>query len=59
MTDEERLSEFPVRVDRNVYPRPEYRYPNVKIGVTYKDSIADFFSTFGLFIKVNTSFYTV
>ena len=42
MTDEERLSEFPVRVDRNVYPRPEYRYPDVKIGLTYKDSIADF-----------------
>ena len=35
-------SKFPVRVDRNVYPRPEYRFPNVKIGTTYKDSVADF-----------------
>jgi arylsulfatase A-like enzyme len=33
---------FPNRVDRNVYPRPEYRFPNVKIGLTYKDSVADF-----------------
>jgi len=35
-------TEFPVRVDRNVYPRPEYRFPDVKIGLTYKDSTADF-----------------
>jgi arylsulfatase len=34
--------EFPVKVDRNVYPRPEYRFPDVKIGTTYKDSVADF-----------------
>jgi len=34
--------EFPVKVDRNVYPRPEYRFPDVKIGLTYKDSVADF-----------------
>jgi len=34
--------EFPVRVDRNVYPRPEYRFPDVKIGMTYVDSVADF-----------------
>jgi hypothetical protein len=34
--------EFPLRVDRNVYPRPEYRFPDVKIGVTYQDSVADF-----------------
>src|SRR5215467_4488979 len=33
---------FPVKVDRNVYPRPEYRFPDVKIGLTYKDSTADF-----------------
>ena len=33
---------FPNRVDRNVYPRPEYRFPDVKIGLTYKDSLADF-----------------
>jgi arylsulfatase A-like enzyme len=35
-------SDFPRKVDRNMYPRPEYRYPNAKIGVTYKDSVADF-----------------
>jgi arylsulfatase len=35
-------SGFPVKVDRNVYPRPEYRFPGVKIGLTYKDSTADF-----------------
>jgi len=33
---------FPIKVDRNVYPRPEYRFPDVKIGLTYKDSVADF-----------------
>ena len=35
-------SEFPRKVDRNMYPRPEYRYPNAKIGVTWKDSASDF-----------------
>jgi arylsulfatase len=35
-------AEFPVKIDRNVYPRPEYRFPDVKIGLTYKDSTADF-----------------
>ena len=35
-------SDFPRKVDRNMYPRPEYRYPNAKIGVTYKDSVSDF-----------------
>lgn len=34
--------EFPIKVDRNVYPRPEYRYPNAKIGSYAKDSVADF-----------------
>ncbi|RYZ42838.1 MAG: arylsulfatase [Myxococcaceae bacterium] len=33
---------FPRRVDRNVYPRPEYRFPKARIGLTYKDSKADF-----------------
>jgi arylsulfatase A-like enzyme len=33
---------FPKRVDRNVYPRPDYRFPNVKIGLTYQDSQPDF-----------------
>ncbi|CAM3269845.1 arylsulfatase [Corallococcus sp. ZKHCc1 1396] len=33
---------FPRRVDRNVYPRPEYRFPKTRIGLTYKDSRADF-----------------
>jgi arylsulfatase len=35
-------TEFPARVDRNVYPRPEYRYPDAKISTTYADSVADF-----------------
>src|SRR5262245_41201880 len=35
-------AEFAVKIDRNVYPRPEYRFPDVKIGLTYKDSTADF-----------------
>jgi hypothetical protein len=34
--------EFRVGVDRNVYSRPEYRFPDVKIGLTYKDPAADF-----------------
>ena len=34
--------EFPSRVDVNVYPKPEWRFPNAKIGMTYKDSEADF-----------------
>src|SRR5262245_43788801 len=33
---------FPVKVNESVYPPPEYRYPNAKIGVTYKDSTPDF-----------------
>ena len=35
-------AEFPVRVDRNVYPRPEYRHADAKISTTYTDSAADF-----------------
>jgi arylsulfatase len=34
--------QFPTKVDRNVYPRPEYSFPNAKIGLTYKDSKPDF-----------------
>jgi arylsulfatase A-like enzyme len=33
---------FPNRVDRNVYPRPEYRFADARIGTTYEESIADF-----------------
>jgi arylsulfatase len=33
---------FPKKVGNNVYPRPEYCYPDVKIGLTWKDSVADF-----------------
>src|SRR5262245_16893201 len=33
---------FPVKVDRNHYPQPEYRYPNAKISTTFKDSTPDF-----------------
>jgi arylsulfatase A-like enzyme len=35
-------SEFPNKVDRNVYPRPEHRFPDAKISATYNDSVADF-----------------
>jgi len=35
-------NDFPTRVDRNVYPSPEYRYANAKISTTYADSIPDF-----------------
>jgi hypothetical protein len=35
-------NEYPIQVDRNVYPRPEYRYPDAKISTTYVDSVADF-----------------
>ncbi len=33
---------FPKIVRRNVYPKPEYRFTKARIGVTYKDSKADF-----------------
>lgn len=33
---------FPEKVGNNVYPRPVYRHANAKIGLTYKDSVADF-----------------
>lgn len=29
-------------VERDTYPRPEYRYPNAKIGMTWKDSTPDY-----------------
>lgn len=35
-------TDFPQRVGNNVYPRPEYRHADAKIGLTYKDSVADF-----------------
>ena len=34
--------EFPLKKDRNVYPEPEWNFPNAEIGLTYKDSKADF-----------------
>ena len=34
--------DFPVKVDRDHYPVPEYRYPNAKIGITAADSQPDF-----------------
>ncbi len=34
--------EFPIKVQRNVYPEPEWRFPDAKISLTYKDSVADF-----------------
>lgn len=37
-----RKPRFPLRVDHTVYPRPEYRFPKARIGLTYKDSRADY-----------------
>ena len=34
--------EFPVKVVRDLYPPPDYRFPNVKIGVTAQESKPDF-----------------
>jgi arylsulfatase A-like enzyme len=34
--------EFPVEVDRETYPRPEWSYPNGRIETTYEGSVADF-----------------
>lgn len=34
--------DFPNRVDRNVYPKPEWRFPDAKISLTFKDSVTDF-----------------
>ena len=39
MSDE---SPFTTRVDRNMYPRPEYRHPGARISTLYTDSVADF-----------------
>jgi arylsulfatase len=33
---------FPVKVERDTYPRPEFNYPNAKIGRSYTDSKPDF-----------------
>ena len=33
---------FPRQVDRNVYPPPEYRFPDARIGLTYESSTPDF-----------------
>lgn len=35
-------SQFGTKVDRNVYPRPEFKFPNAKIGMTYQTSQQDF-----------------
>jgi arylsulfatase A-like enzyme len=34
--------DYPIKVDRNVYPRPEYRFPDAKIGLTFATSEPDF-----------------
>ncbi len=39
---DEPQEKFPVKVDRESYPRPIYRYPDAKIGLTYEDSTPDF-----------------
>ena len=33
---------FPVTVDETSYPRPDYDFPNAKIGKSYRDSTPDF-----------------
>jgi arylsulfatase len=35
-------SEFEVQVERDTYPRPEYRFPNLKVETYAADSVADF-----------------
>src|SRR5262245_10586443 len=35
-------SPFPLKVTRDNYPAPEYRYPNARIGLTAKSSKPDF-----------------
>ncbi|MGZ0712717.1 hypothetical protein ACWPKO_30695 (plasmid) [Coraliomargarita sp. W4R53] len=35
-------STFPRKVDRDTYPRPEYRFPNVKVETYATDSTADY-----------------
>lgn len=42
MSGQEAAEPFPVEVVRETYPRPEWRYPNGRIGTTYADSVADF-----------------
>ncbi len=38
----EQSHDFITKVDRSVYPMPEYRHPRVKISTTYADSVSDF-----------------
>lgn len=38
----EQSNDFITKVDRNVYPMPEYRHPGAKISTTYADSVSDF-----------------
>ncbi|MFN8678600.1 MAG: arylsulfatase [Thermomicrobiales bacterium] len=33
---------FPVTIEQTVYPRPDYAFPNARIGLTYTDSAPDF-----------------
>ena len=33
---------FPIKVQRDSYPRPEYKFPNAKVGMDYRDSTPDF-----------------
>lgn len=42
MTTKDDDRDFPVKREHNVYPTPEWRFPNAKIGLTYKESEADF-----------------
>jgi len=36
------MGDQPLHIRRAVYPKPEHRFPNAKIGMTYRDSRADF-----------------
>ena len=36
------MDEKPKSVRREVYPKPEHRFSNAKIGMTYRDSTPDF-----------------
>jgi arylsulfatase len=39
---DDKTPKFPVHLDRNHLPEPEWRFPNVKIGMYAKDSTPDF-----------------
>src|SRR5690606_31917625 len=41
-TPDQPEASFPTKVDRNVYPLPEYRFPDARIGMSYLQSRPDY-----------------